>query len=345
MPKGKNQEEERQLPNLEDEADATETGEPLFDDLNVRFTHKLNAAAAAEERESAEDAGEVDEYADEEDEDEDEPTPADADEEDVDPSDEDEDEPRPGRKPTKIEKRIQRAQRLADEAREEARVLAERLNQREHADKLAASTVEFNSFKADTEAKLDKLKKDKIAAKENGDSTLEVEIDDKISDLKGELFARSKEHEKAKAELEAATTQRGASQITLTKVAQWKRRNPLYAKDPAFAAAVHGTDQELSRSGSNPESDSHYEKLDRLLKKRFPQFYKPKRELRTHPSAQPRGAAPAQRRSTEQRGATVRNGKLSVPPGEMNRIKANMAKFGMDPSNPNDVKEYLQNNR
>lgn len=350
MPKGKNEDEVLELKlgkdgveEVQSDEDADLDEETTFDDLNPRFSQKLDAAIK-DEQDDEEDLDSTDDLEDEADPADDLDTEFAAD--DADPADEDADEPAPGKKLTPLQKRIQRANRLADEAREESRLLRERLDERERKDELAASTSKFEAYKRDTERKIEDLRAKKVQAIENGETSEQARLDDEINDLRADLRYETRKHEDAKAELEKAATRRGASPITLTKVAQWKRRNQLYGKNPAFTAAVNGIDGQLTAAGSNPESDEHYERLDRQLKKHFPQFYKKRPAPRRHPSDQtPREGSPGQRRRIEQGRPQIRNGRLQVPKSELTRIKANMVKFGMDPNDPKDVKEYLQNNR
>jgi hypothetical protein len=329
------------------------TGEPLFDDLSPRFTRQLDAAADKargkpstpkpkdlDEDDLDDDLDREEELDEDEDEDEDRQGRDDslADEED---EDEDADEPRPGRKPTAIEKRIARADRLLEESRAQIIELQRREAQREAQDKLAASEGQFNAFKAETEQKLSDLRRRKVQAMENGETEAAATLDEEIIDLRSELRTREREHDRAKKELEELAKRRPVSAITATKVAQWKRRNPRFESDPEFKAVVIALDQELARGGSNPESDDHYKELDRRLKKLYPE-HATRTKVRRHPSQQiEREAAPATRRRTA---ATVKGGKLTLPKSKLDRIKANMARFGLDSSDPKALRDYILNN-
>jgi hypothetical protein len=363
MPKGKNDDvvldfgtdDERELTGSDANPIDAATGESLFDDLNPRFVRQLDAAVEKVTKKPPKNDAEdddldpADEDADDADLDETDDEDADEPAVETDPADEeldpDADEPTPTRKGNpKFEKRLARADRLIEEVRIQNQELAARLNERETSDKLAASEVEFTEFKAETQTKLDALKTKKVKAIDDGDSEAQAAIDEEVIDLKTELRTRQREHEAAKKAVETATKRRGASQITLTKVAQWKRKNPRYERDADFAAAVNGLDAELARGGSNPESDDHYKEIDRRLKKLFPEHGK-KAVQRRHPAQQlAREESPSTRRTNGDARVTVRGNKIKISPAKLERVKNNMTRFGLDPSNKKDLQDYILNN-
>lgn len=364
MPKGKNDDtleldlnpkKDRQLTNSDSDPVDLSTGEHLFDDLNPRFVRGLNEAAKAAQRE---DEFEDDEDLDDEDEsrrkarqdddpDEDEGEEDDEDREDApeDEDDEDSDEPTRGRK-SKWEKRLAREQRLREEDRAEIAELRRRVQERESKDALAASESEFNTFKTKTESKLDELKQKKVKAIEEGDTAAQVDLDEEITDLKVALRAKQQAHEEAKERLESAAKQRQSSPILLAKVSRWKRQHPEYMSDASFRQDVDSIDNGLAKQGLDPESDEYYKALDKKLAKLYPKYYKRKdREEarpRRHPSAQVRseGARPMQKRVQ-----ITADGKIRMPASELARIKKNIQKFGLDPEDPANIREYVNNNR
>lgn len=362
MPKGKNEDvvldfgsgDERELTGSDANPIDAATGESLFDDLNPRFVRNLDAAVdKAAGRKPQKDSEEDDlDPSDEDDldrdldDDEDEPrVEAEDDAAADDELDPDADEPTPSRKGNpKFEKRLARSDRLLEETRAQLTEMQERERDREAKDKLASDTAEFNTFKSETETKLQELRVKKKDAIENGDSDAQAAIDEQVIDLKTELRTREREHEAAKKNIEQASKRRGASQITLTKVAQWKRKNPRYERDPNFAAAVNGIDSELARGGSNPESDEHYKEIDRRLKKLFPDHGK-KLVQRRHPSQQlEREESPSTRRAPGDARVMVKGNKIKISPAKLERVKANMTRFGLDPSNKKDLHDYIVNN-
>lgn len=344
------------------------TGESLFDDLSPRFVRNLDAAvekvkgkpvAQDDEDLDEEETDEVDQVDTDEDEDEDadgaDARDADTDDEEadaVDLEDEDADEPTRGRrdskKPDKFDKRLARADRMLEETRAQLQEMQARETAREAKDKLAADEREFNTFKSETEGKLNLLKKKLAAAIENGETTEQVDLNEQISDLKADLRSKSQTFETAKKSLEEAGKRRGASAITIAKANQWKRRNPRYESDAEFREVVNGLDRALASEGSNPESDDHYAAIDKRLRKLYPELaprVRQKTPVRKHPSQQQaREGSPGDRRQAGDAKVTIKGGKVKISPAKLARVKANMSRFGLDPTDPKELKEYILNN-
>lgn len=353
MPKAKKADDELELSFSNDKDTKAESvldgGDTEFDDLNPRFSKQLNAAAAAEQRESV--------IEDDEEDLDDEPrrgkTEPEDDEEDLDDEPEvetgeedleDDDEPQRGRSAQgAFRRRLAREQRLREETQTQVAELTARLNKRETDDKIAANESEFKTFESTAKTKLDSLRAKKIAAIENGNTSEQADLEDQIGDLKADLAVKRSKYETAKTQLEETSKRREISPIVATKVAQWKRRNPRYGTDPEFTAAVNAIDATLTAGGSNNEDDGHYKKIDRKLVE-LKLVKGPK--VRKHPSAQQGGESTAVVRSRrEERGARIEGGKLRVPPTELKRIQNNMARFGLDGNDPKAVRDYVANNR
>ena len=112
----------------------------------------------------------------------------------------------------------------------------------------------------------------------------------------------------------------------------------------------------VAAAGFDPETDEYYKELDRRIKKRYPEEYKMERRQRdedTDDETEEGETSPARRRHPSQQlrrgndrgtkdvgGFKVRGTKVTLSP----RQKANMRNFQMDPSNPDDVKEYVISN-
>lgn len=344
------------------------TGETTFDDLSPRFVRALDEAVEkvrkkpaarpqetddedldpSDEDQDDEDRRAREDDADEEDEDDERDLSGKDKDDEVDPSEEDEDadEPTPGRKGNaKFEKRLARADRLLDESRTQIAELQARDREREAKDKLNASESELKEFKDKTTKRLASLKALKIKAIDDGDTAAQVDIDDQITDAKADLRTKESAYESAKTAIEESTKRRGASPITITKVNQWRRKNPRFDTDPEFAEVVRGIDRALVAQNSNPESDEHYEAIDKRLKKMFPELA-PRRKTppRQHPSSQvTRESAPQRRQNSDAR-VTVKGDKIKISPAKLARVKQNMSRFGLDPTNPKDLKEYILNN-
>ena len=41
---------------------------------------------------------------------------------------------------------------------------------------------------------------------------------------------------------------------------------------------------------------------------------------------------------------TIKGGKVKISPAKLARVKANMSRFGLDPTDPKELKEYILNN-
>lgn len=327
-------------------------GELIFDDLSPRFVRSLDAAVEKQKGKPAKVKADEDEDLDTQDDEdldesetddaEDEPADEETEEEEVDAEDVDADEPRRGN--PKFEKRLARADRLLEESRAQIAELQTRDREREAKDKLAASETEYSAFKGKTEADLTRLKKELVAATENGETEKQIDLQDKITDLKADLRAKTNEFETAKAAVTESSKRKQVSTIVATKVNQWKRRNPRYSTDAAFASVVNGLDAALIQSGSDNESDTHYKELDKKLHKLYPELAPKVRTQRRHPSQQQsRESSPGQRRVPGDARVRVKGGKLSIAPAKLERIKANMQRFNIEPTAAN-IKEYVQNN-
>jgi len=323
---------------LKDDA-AAEGADPTFDDISPRFQRAL-AKAEAEDVIEAEDELEEEEI-EEEEEPEEKPADLDAEEEEQE-EDEDADEPRRG-KPNPISKRVDRANRLLDETRAINRELMARQDAIDQKLAQQANEAEFNDFKVDTDRKIADLRTKRREAIEAGDTTLQDELDDQIGDLKADLVARTRENTAAKKALEESAAKRQTSTIVATRAQQWIRKHQRFNTDASFAGVVRGIDAAVKSEGFNPETDEYYEELDKRVRALYPDEYPKVRQRRRGPSEQRQHSAAVRRPNAE--AFTIKDGKVRIPPKEFARIKRNMLNFGMDPANPNDVREYVLNNR
>lgn len=352
----KNQEQEVlsiQLKDKEGDVLASEGTETEFDDISPRFTRVVTERAREENDEDEIDRLARDEDEDEEDEDErDEQEERDEEDEEQEDEDEDADEPsarRRGRNDS-VSRRVARAQRLTDEARGEARELRGRLDALEDQLKAQADERDFADFRTKTEAKLADLRAQKKVAIEEGNTDKQVDLEEEIADLRADLKVREREQERAKAQLKEAADRRKSSPIVATRANQWMRKHPRFNTDPEFQAAVRGLDQAVKAAGFDPETDEYFEELDRRVKKQYPDEYPKVRDKtrRRGPSehrGSARGSEPGARRTERAGKFTIKDGKLRVPAAELKRIQANMVRYGMNPSDPEDVKAYVMNNR
>lgn len=327
-------------------AESTETE---FDDISPRFTQAVTARAKEESEEDEIDKLGRDEEEEDEDEERDEDDRDDEEEEEEqEEDDEDRDEPSRRRRDS-VSRRVARAQRLTDEARTESRELRSRLDAVEAQLQAQADENEFATFKSTTEAKLADLRAQRKQAIEEGNTDRQVELDEEITDLRTDLKVRERENTRAKEQLKEAQKRRAASPIVATRANQWMRKHPRFNTDPEFQAAVRGLDQAVKAAGFDPETDEYFEELDKRVKKQYPEEYPKVRDKgRRRGPSEHRGSGrsePGVRRTERPGKFVIKDGKLRVPAAELKRIQANMVRYGMNPSDPEDVKAYVMNNR
>lgn len=350
---------ERKFKGSDDAPVDAETGESVFDDLSPRFNKKLDEAAAKESgaaKEDEEETGDL-EIQDEGDE---QQQAADADEseetdesEDSDTVDEVDDtdeveERRPGKK-NKFEKRLDRANRLVEETRAESAILRQRLDAQESTAKAQADEAKYNTEKSKLTGDLDKARTEYRAAIEAGDTDAQVAANEKIADAKGDLKVLEVRYGDARLQLEQSKT--SGSTLVKTKSDQWIRKHGRYNTDKEFAATARTVDQQVSAAGFNPETDEYYKELDKRMSKFYPKEFKGGRVTevipprRKHPASGLRrdegGAAPSTKKKTVGGNFEMKNGRVMLTP---RHIKT-MRDFNMDPTNPNDVRDFVEQNR
>jgi len=331
------------------DADPTDadTGEELFADITPRLRN-LKVEEPEEEEEDEDEREEEDE-----DEDLDHDEDEDLDLEAVDSEEED--------RPTKNKKkdsgwkrRLAREKRLREEEQENNRELRDRLEKIEKTVKAGADTETFTRESAELESKIKATNAEIAQAIEDGDSAKQVELNDKLLDLKVELKAKKVNFQRAQDEAKTVAESRSSDNIVVRKVKQWVRKHPRYNRDVEFASFVKGVDKAVAQAGFDPESDEFYRELDRRIKRRFPEEYKmgrkdkdvdaedeteeEERPRRKHPSANLRRGG--DKPTKDAGGFNIKGGKVRLTPRQM----SNMRNFQLDPSNPDDVREYVINN-
>jgi hypothetical protein len=332
-----------------------ETGDSVFDDLNPRFSKKLDEAVAKAEANEETATEEEEEATDEEeipvetaDDDQDETT----DEEESETDDVDEEEERPAKnvKRDAFSKRMERADRLLAEQRAETAALRERLNKQEADNKAAADEQKFTAEKVELDGKLVEVRKKLAKAIEDGDTAAQVEAGEALAEVKGDLKVLTVRHTNAKIELERAKTQRqSGSEIVKIKSDQWIRRHNRFTTDKEFAATAKSVDSQVAAAGFNPETDEYYKELDKRMSKFYPKEFKLAAKMNQEA---PRRTKPPVTGSRREEGGgskvpkklgpfAVRNGKVLLTP----RNIQTMRDFGLDPQNANDVRDFVEQNR
>jgi hypothetical protein len=204
-----------------------------------------------------------------------------------------------------------------------------------------ASDEEFNSTKSKLEGEITGIRTDLTAAIEAGDSAKQVELQDKLAEKRGELIAARTLYEGAKTAAEAKKTT--SSTIVQRKVQQWVRKHPRFNRDPEFGEIARVIDKQVARDGYDPETDEFYEEVDKRLAKRFPDEYKGQRkegERRNKPPSQGFRREAGGPKTKQIGNFEVRGGKIKLTESQVK----NMRTFGFDPSNAEDVRDYISNN-
>lgn len=334
-----NSQKSRELSGNDADPIDTDTGQPVFDDIAPRFTRAIEEAAEEPPRKKkpvAKDDDEEDEDLDESDDETDEPDEAELPELDDEDEPEDEEALNAG-----MRKRLARERRLRDEERLNNRELKDRLSKLERTMELQSNDELYSRDVGNLNREWAEVRAKLKQAKEDGETDVELELTDKLIEIKADLKQKEADHKRAK---EAAKQQQEApaSTVVARKATQWIRKHPSFTSDPVFAEFVKAIDRKLAKQGLDPETDDFYRTLDKEVSKRYPEEY-PRRKA-AKPAVPPTLNA---RREGNQKPASktvdfaTQNGKVRVTRRQLD----NMSKFGLDPRNPNDVRDYVLNNR
>lgn len=333
-----------------------ETGDSVFDDLSPRFVRSIEEATTKPKKKVVEADADEDEEVEVVDEDEQAEEQADeAEEAEVDETDEEESEsddtdevdPKPAAgKKSAFEKRLDRSERLVEESRREAAELRSRLSQQEQRVKVAADDNKYQSEKTKLEADLVKVRAELRTAIEAGETEDQVAAQEKLSEVKGDLKVLEARHVDSKLQLEEQKNQRQNGTIVKTKSEQWIRRHPRFTSDSEFANTAKVVDSQVARDGFNPETDEYYKEVDKRMSKFYPKEFgggKIVPKVRKHPASGMRqneggGGKPAAKKN----GAfEMRGGKVYLTQRQVQTMRT----FQLDPTNPNDVRDFVEQNR
>jgi hypothetical protein len=104
---------------------------------------------------------------------------------------------------------------------------------------------------------------------------------------------------------------------------------------------AHGVDHDLGQEGYDPNSPEYFEEMDNRIKAAFPQLYageEPAAPTLPAPRKNAQGAAPVAEPSNVT-GQAPQRGKVTLTAED----QASMRNFGLDPNNPEHLKEYARN--
>lgn len=332
-----------------------ETGESVFDDINPRFSRRLDEAAAAEgdgeeadadEKDLDEEETAVEDEADVEEETADEDDAA-RDESEGDGVDE---EDKPVRKERKdaFSKRLERSDRLLAEQRAETAALRERLNKQETEQLAAANEQKYNTDKAALTEKVAEARTALAKAIEDGDTAAQVDANEKLADAKGDIKVLDARHTAAKINVEEKKTQRTGSTIVKTKSAQWVRKHSRFNTDASFKATAQTVDSQVAAEGFDPETDDYYKEIDKRMARFYPKEFQLARKTNEVPPVRKKPPVSGTRNDAGQKKPVKTSGPFKVQNGKViltSRNLQTMRDFGLDPTNPNDVRDFVQQNR
>lgn len=211
---------------------------------------------------------------------------------------------------------------------------------------LESELVSAGSEIDQVESELAQARTEYESALQDGDPVNTREAMEKVSDIKAKkasLEQRKKQAEEKIKEAKEAKPGKEAGQgerPVPEEARRWISRNASWFNDPEYARArtyAIAVDQDLARKGLDPTKREYYRELDKEITKVFPDLAKPAGARTDSPVATPGGNGrgdpdkPGQQRR--------RRGKVRLSDGQ----KRNMRDFGLDPSNPEHVREYARN--
>ena len=285
---------------------------------------------------------------------------ADPDEDDEDQEGDLEDAPRQrrGESKDKFQRRLMRERRLRQEAEEDARTSQEAYTRLESkldafmaGQNVAQTTAELDRKIDASKAKLVDVRAQLLAATEAGETAKVIDLTEKMTDLKAEIRQAEADKSTAKATADKATEAAKVAKAAPQQnrhLTRWMRQHgQSYRTDPVFKAAAEAADKQLATSGSNPNTELHFEELNKILAKRFPEEFP---HIKAGKKALNRNRAPigggedeaptGQRRRTNTGDIEVKGNKARLT-GRHLKI---MRDFGLDPESPNDVAAFVREN-
>jgi len=242
----------------------------------------------------------------------------------------------------RFEERLGRETRMREEAEERSRRLEAQLGQLSSKIDLQQQERDTSELNATDQRKLEELKAQKIKAREEGETATEVDLDDKITDVKAGIQSRKAQLDAAKEQLKKAASQPAVKPAN-PKAQAWIAAHPAYGTDPLFKEAALAADQLLYKMGYNQNSDEYYTELSKTLAKRFskevnPEYLKSRRGGK--PGQGGVGSSGTRGGNSMQR-TNVNPNKVTITPSEIQMLQ----QMGQDTSNPAVLREFARNKR
>ena len=292
-----------------------------------------------EDEDSDEDENEDEDEESDEDEDEDDESDEDSDEDDDEESDDDDEESRYSKK---VQARIDREREIRK--RDVAKARRENAELRARLD-LSDARDEWREKEGELNGKLKELRAKKRDAKEEGDTDAELDIDDKILDLKAEIREGQSDLKRRQQDLKDGkfkVEDEDEDNHETPEVGQkWLGKYPEFHSNRKFRDAVLKADEMVAGLGEfDRNTNAYYEKIEEILAPAFPSIVnirkaKISKKRRKKPAVGSSGKPGAKRRPGQRR----RRGKIVLTKTDQRHMKI----FGMDPRNPEHVKNWIEN--
>lgn len=287
--------------------------------------------------EKDDDLDDLEELEDDDDSESDDDDEGDEDEDDEDDSEDDDSEDDRQKNSKNVQKRIDReiALRRQAEARADQRIakMERRLELRDAKD-------DFREDQVAAESKLQKLRKRKVEALEEGESEKVVDIDDQILDIKADRKAAQLELKRREKEIDSDDS---APAGTPEEGRRWIEKYPQFHTNKQFNLVALQADKMCAARGLDKTTPEYYEEMEKILAPQFPEIVKlatktTKREKNKKNAKKKRSAVGSTTKAGTRRKAATKRGRRVITLTKTDQ--ANMVIFGMDPHDPEQVKHW-----
>lgn len=288
----------------------------------------------SEDEDEDDDDDDLDEDSDEDEDDEDE----DDGDEDDDEEDEDDDED-DEKYSKKVQKRIDRERDLRLQEKKDS---DRRFAKLEKQIKLRDAKDEFITAKQDANKQLAKLRKKKIAALDEGETSTVVDIDDEILDIKADLKAKELELDQTEKAVDNDDTEDMGASKTPAEGRKFLEKYPQFHTNSQFRNVVLSTDKSVAARGFDKDSPEYYAEMEDILRLQFPAIIKKKAVKVRRKGKKKRSAVGSTTKAGTRRTSkktTRRRGRIRLTKTDQEQ----MAIFGLDPTNPVDAKAWAEN--
>lgn len=250
----------------------------------------------------------------------------------------------------KFDKRIDRERRAKLRERE-AREAVERENRQLKQQLADSAKDQRESNLKSLDGSIDATKRAVAAAKEEGDTEKEVEALDQLAELRSQRKAVEVSAPPESADTGDDTVSTRGTDGGLTK--KWVEQNKSWFRRPGFDRqnrVANEVDDEVYAEGYDPASPEYYAELDTRLRTRLPGFFDDDDAAST--GAESSSDTPTRRNKPDNTVAAVggedkgadnqlQTGKIELGPEDF----ATMRNFGLDPKNPEHLKEFAASRR